>query len=57
MKQVINKWNNNIYIVIEDKGDKVILQRTNDYVDYKEGSAFEISKAEFNFNYREVKND
>ena len=45
---VKNKWNNKLYTVLSMSGGMVKLQRT-------DGSVFEIQKAEYYFNYREVK--
>lgn len=45
--KVINKWNSNIYTVLSMQAGTVKLRRS-------DGSEFEIQKAEFYFNYREV---
>lgn len=45
--KVINKWNSKIYTVLSMQAGIVKLQRS-------DGSEFEIQKAEFYFNYREV---
>lgn len=45
--KVINKWNSNIYTVLSMQSGIVKLRRSDD-------SEFEIQKAEFYFNYREV---
>lgn len=45
--KVINKWNGNVYAVLSMQAGTVKLRRS-------DGSEFEIQKAEFYFNYREV---
>lgn len=45
--KVINKWNSNIYTVLSMQAGTVKLRRS-------DGSEFEIQKAEFYSNYREV---
>lgn len=45
--KVINKWNSNIYTVLSMQAGTVKLRRS-------DGSEFEIQKAEFYFNYREM---
>lgn len=45
--KVINKWNGNIYTVLSMQTGTVKLRRSDD-------SEFEIQKAEFYFNYREM---
>lgn len=40
-----NKWNGNLYTVLNISGSTVELQRS-------DGSEFEIQKSEFYFNYR-----
>ena len=45
--KVINKWNGNVYTVLNMQVGTVKLRRSDD-------SEFEIQKNEFYFNYREV---
>lgn len=47
--KVINKWNNGLYEVQEEKDNSVVLKRCSD------SKVFEISKSEFSFSYREIK--
>ena len=44
---VKNKWTGNDYIVVEDNGKEVTLQRKTD------GGRFTIAKSEYYFNYLE----
>ena len=46
---VKNKWNNQIYSIVLDKGSSITLKR-------EDGSIFEISKAEFHKTYRKLEN-
>lgn len=45
--KVINRWNGNIYTVLSMQAGTVKLRRY-------DNSEFEIQKAEFYFNYREM---
>ena len=46
--KAINKWNGNLYTVLNISGSTVKLQKP-------DGSVFEIQKSEYYFSYKEVK--
>lgn len=46
---VINKWNNNLYKVLDDSGNNIELERCSD------GVTFKINKSEYNFSYKPFK--
>lgn len=43
----VNKWNNGIYTLVEDKGSSVTLKR-------QDGTELTIQKSELNFSYRKI---
>lgn len=48
MKEVTNKWNGNVYTVLDMTDKEVTLRRS-------DGSEFTIAKCEYYFNYRDGK--
>lgn len=46
---VINKWNGNLYKVLNDSGNNIELER------YSDSVVFTISKSEYNFSYKPYK--
>ena len=47
--KVINKWNNRVYKIINIENNQVTLERD-------DGTRFTITKQEYFFTYREVRN-
>ena len=43
---VKNKWNGQLYEVVKDNGNTIVLKRCSD------GTVFEIAKSEYSFSYK-----